>query len=153
MEMPKPSPGHKRFETLAGHWEGVETMYPSQWDPKGGQAQGQTKSRIALNGFAVVSDYEQRRGGVVTFAGHGVYTFDPKRELYTLHWFDCLGSPPEVFTGGFEGDVLTMAHEGPPMHVRLIYNFGEAGKLLSKLEMSPDGSVWNTLFDGVYTRR
>ena len=76
-------------------------MHPSQWDPKGGIAIGRTKSRLALNGFALISDYEQERDGVITFTGHGVLSFEPTKELYALHWFDCMGSPPEVFLGRF----------------------------------------------------
>jgi hypothetical protein len=151
MDMPKPGPGHKKLEMLAGTWKGEETMYPSQWDPNGGTATGRTKGRLALDGFAVIVDYEQERDGKITFTGHGVYTFDPKQDLYVLHWFDCMGSPPEVFTGRFEGDVLTMSHGGP-MHARMTYDYGQAGKLLSRMEMSGDGSEWKTLFDGVYTR-
>jgi uncharacterized protein YodC (DUF2158 family) len=107
---------------------------------------------MTLNGFALVSDYEQERDGVITFSGHGVFTFDPKREVYALHWFDCLGSPPEVFEGSFEGDVLRLAHGGPGMHVRMIYDLTDPRSLASKMEMSADGSAWNTVFDGRYQR-
>jgi hypothetical protein len=153
MEMPKPSAGHSRLRTLAGHWEGEETMHPSQWDPKGGTAAGRTTSRMALNGFALISDYEQERGGVITFSGHGVMTFEPKSDLYTLTWFDCMGSPPEVFTGRFEGDRLTVAHGGPGMHARLTYDVRDPERLLTRMEMSADGLTWNTLFDGRYERK
>lgn len=102
MEMPRTTPGHVRLEQLAGHWEGEEQMPPSQWDPKGGTAIGRTRNRVALNGFAMISDYEQERDGVITFTGHGVLSFEPKRDLYSLHWFDCMGSPPEVFLGHCE---------------------------------------------------
>jgi len=153
MDMPQPSAGHRRLEELAGHWEGEETMHPSPWDPKGGSATGRTTSRIGLNGFALIADYQQERGGVVTFTGHGVWTFDPKTGRYTLHWFDCTGSPPEVFTGGFEGSRLVVTHGGPGMHARLSYDLGEAGHLATRMEMSPDGSAWKTLFDGRLTRR
>jgi hypothetical protein len=61
MEMPKPTPGHLRLKKLEGHWEGEETMHPSQWDPKGGTATGRTQGRLALNGFALISDYDQER--------------------------------------------------------------------------------------------
>lgn len=150
MEMPKPSPGHERLRQLAGEWHGTETMYPSQWDPEGGEAVGRTSNRLALNGFALISDYEQERDGAVTFSGHGVYTFDPEAEVYTLHWFDCLGSPPEVFTGRFAGDVLTLAHGGTGMHVRMTSDLGTPGVMIAKMEMSPDGTEWTTLFDGRY---
>jgi len=152
MDMPTPSAGHRRLEVLAGQWEGTETMYPSQWDPQGGTAHGRTHSRVALGGFALISDYEQERGGAITFAGHGVYTFDPKTALYTMYWHDSMGSPLEVFVGGFTGDVLTLSHGGPAMHARLSWDLSRPGLMRSAMEMSKDGVVWNKLFDGEYRR-
>ena len=64
------------------------------WDPQGGKATGRIRSRVALSGFALINDYEQERDGKVTFTGHGVFTFDPKEDLYTLTWFDCHGRAP-----------------------------------------------------------
>lgn len=152
MDMPQPSAGHSRLEKLAGEWEGEETMHPSQWDPKGGIAVGRMSSRLALNGFALISDYEQERDRAITFTGHAVFTFEPKSERYALHWFDCMGTPPEVFQGRFDGDVLTLAHGGPGMHARLTYDFTGSRQLRTSMEMSQDGVAWNTLFDGRYTR-
>ena len=107
---------------------------------------------MALGGFALVTDYEQERDGAITFSGHGVMTFDAKADTYTLHWFDSMGYPPEVFTGSFDADVLMLAHGGPGMHARLTHDLGEPGVWRSKMEMSRDGSQWSTLFDGVYRR-
>jgi len=152
MEMPKPSAGHLRLEKLAGHWEGEEKMYPSQWSPQGSTAVGRTKNSMALSGFALIGDYEQEHNGVITFTGHAVYTFDPKQELYSLHWFDCMGSPPEVFTGKFDGDVLTLAHGGPGMHARMTYDLTDPEIMLSSMEMCPDGLDWKRLFEGRYRR-
>ena len=152
MDMPKPAAGHLKLEKLAGHWEGEETMHPSPWDPRGGTAVARTTSRLALNGFSLISDYEQERDGVVTFTGHGVLTFDPGTDLYTLHWFDCMGSPPEVFVGRFDGDRLRVGHGGPGMHARLTYDVADPRRMRSKMEMSPDGATWNTLFEGSYER-
>ena len=153
MEMPKPAPGHQRLAALAGNWEGEETMHPSQWDPKGGTAVGRNRSRRALNGFALITDYEQERDGVITFAGHGVMTFEPGTGLYSLHWFDTIGSPPEVFQGRFDGDRLTVAHGGPGMHARLTYDVTNPDMMWSSMEMSRDGVAWNTLFEARYRRR
>lgn len=153
MEMPKLTEGHRKLETLVGTWEGTETMHPSQWDPNGGTATGRTTSRLAVGGFAVITDYEQVRDGAVTFSGHGIYTFDPNEGRYSLYWVDSMGSPPEVFTGGFSGNVLTLGHEGPPMHVRLTWDFSNAGRLVSRMEMSEDGNAWKTLFDAEYARK
>lgn len=153
MEMPKPGHGHLKMEKLVGSWEGEETMHPSQWDPKGGTAVGRSTHRMALNGFALLYDYEQERDGVVTFTGHGVMTFDPKGERYTFHWFDCMGSPPEVFVGDFDGDILTLAHGGPGMHARMTYDLSVSRQMRTKMEMSEDGATWNTLFEGRYSVR
>ncbi len=152
MYMPQPSTGHLLFENLAGSWEGAETMHPSQWDPQGGVAVGKNKHRLSLGGFALISDYEQERGGVITFTGHGVYTYDPKEDQYTLHWFDCMGSPPEVFAGAVKNDVLTLAHGGPGMHARMTYDFSAPGTLKGMMEMSPDGNEWKVLFEAEYKR-
>lgn len=153
MHMPKPSAGHELFARIAGTWEGEETMYPSQWEPKGGTAIGRTTARVALDGFALIYDYAQERGGHTTYSGHGVFTFDPKAELYSLHWFDCMGSPPEHFTGKLEGSVLTMSHGGPGMHARITHDYSEAGVDRSRMELSPDGKEWKIFFDAVTRRR
>lgn len=153
MQMPKPGPGHSKLERLAGFWEGEETMHPSQWDPKGGTAIGRSTNRLALGGFALIHEYEQERDGAITFTGHGVMTFNPKEEQYALHWFDCMGSPPEIFTGRFDGDVLRLSHGGPGMHARFTYDLGEAGRMKTRMEMSADGTDWKTLFEGRYSSR
>jgi hypothetical protein len=152
MEMPKPAPGHLKLHKLAGTWQGEEQMYPSPWDPKGGTAKGKTTSRVSLSGFAVIGDYEQERHGVITFAGHSVFTFDPNSAMYMLHWFDCMGSPPELFAGSFSGDVLTVAHGGPQGHARLTYDVSNPKELVSSMEMSQDGRTWKKFFDGRYKR-
>jgi hypothetical protein len=63
-----------------------------------------------------------------------------------------MGSPPEVFSGGFDGDVLVVAHGGPGMHARMTYDLSTAGTLKMRMDMSRDGTQWMTLFDGVYRR-
>ncbi len=153
MDMPQPTDQHIRLQVLLGQWHGAETMHPSQWDPQGGTATGRTNSRLALNGFAVISDYEQERDGVVTFTGHGVMTYNTKETCYVLHWFDCMGSPPEVFKGAFDGDVLTVAHGGPGMHARLTYDVSQKKRMTSRMEMSSDGKEWKILFDGSYEKK
>ena len=152
MDMPKPSAGHLRLEKLSGFWEGEETMHPSEWDPKGGVAFGRNKHKLSLGGFALLADYEQERGGTITFTGHGVYTYAPTVDRYYLHWFDCMGSPPEVFVGDFESDVLILAHGGPGMHARMTSDFSTPGTMKGMMEMSPDGKAWKVLFEAVYKR-
>ena len=150
MEMPKPSPGHVLLEKLVGSWAGEETIHPSEWDPVGGVAIGRNRQQMSLGGFALITDYEQERDGAITFTGHGVYTYDPKEDRYSLHWFDCMGSPPEVFVGRFEGDVLTLSHGGPGMHARMTYDLSAPETMKAMMEMSPDGEDWKVLFEATY---
>ena len=154
MDMPKPNPAHKQLERLAGIWRGKENMHPSQWMPDGCVADGETRSRVALDGFAVVCDYEQSIGGQATFRGHGVYTIDGKNGDVVLHWFDTMGGQHEEFRGGWQGDKLVLQSKSPMMgHMRMTYDLGKAGELGSSMENSQDGSSWSTMFDGVYTRQ
>ncbi len=152
MEMPQPTAGHRKLEKFSGNWLGEEKMHPSQWDPKGGTAVGKMNTRLDLGGFASISDYKQERGGKITFSGHSVMTFDPKKDVYTMHWFDCVGSAPEVFTGKFDGEKIVMAHGGPGMHAKMTYMFTGPEEMTSKMEMSQDGQGWMTLFEGRYTK-
>lgn len=152
MTMPTPTVHHQRLEALVGRWQGTETMYPSPWDPEGGTATGRNDSRLALNGFAVITDYEQERDGAITFSGHGVMTWSADEACYVLYWFDSIGSPLEVFKGNFEGDVLTVSHGGPGMHARLVYDFSREGVMRSRMDMSSDGSEWGTFFECDYER-
>ncbi len=150
MQMPTPTKEHAELARLAGDWQGTETLFPSPWEPEGGTALGRTRSRIALDGFALVIDYEQERDGAITFRGHGVMTYDPGEGCYVLHWFDSIGSPPERFSGTFDGDVLTLAHGGPGMHARLCYDVSREGILRTRMEMSQDGVEWGTFFECDY---
>lgn len=151
MDMPRPNEHHERLTRLAGRWTGTETMHPSQWDPKGGSATGRNDMRIALDGFALITDYEQERDGSITFRGHGITTWDAHAGEYVLHWFDSIGSPAEVFRGRFDGDVLTVGHEGP-MPARLVYDLSQPGILRSRMDMKHDGE-WKTLFECDYVRQ
>ncbi len=96
MEMPKPTEAHRRLERLVGAWTGQERLHPSPWDPSGGPAVGHVENRAALDGFAVIHDYEQERNGTVTYRGHGIYTWDSTRRQYMMHWWDSMGFPPNV---------------------------------------------------------
>ena len=153
MDMPKPSPAHLKLHTLAGIWQGKETMHPSQWDPKGGVADGETRGRVATAGFAVVTDYRQTKNGVCVFEGLGVYTFDAEASEVVLHWFDSTGQGREEFRGGWQGSVLTLTSKGPMGHMRLVGDYGKPGVLKSSMALSPDGVAWSTMFDGVYHRK
>ncbi|MFQ5690397.1 MAG: DUF1579 family protein [Gemmatimonadota bacterium] len=151
--MSKPTEAHRRLEKLAGVWVGEENMAPSPWSPEGHTATGRSEVRVALDGLAAIADYRQEREGSVTFRGHGVYTYDPAEDQYLLHWFDCMSPGPEVFRGGFEDGVLTLTSHGPQGHARLTADYSVEGRMANRMELSPDGESWTTVFDGRYDRR
>ena len=152
MEMPSLTADHKRLEKFAGIWKGTEKMHPSQWDPKGGEGQATTKSRVALGGYAVVGDYEQRMGGQVTFEGHAVYTWDAKAKQVVLHWFDSMGGGPDVFRGAWNGDVLQLQCQNFMGHWRTTSDLSKPGAMTTRMEMSDDGKTWKPMMDGSYRK-
>jgi hypothetical protein len=84
MEMPRPTESHQKLNLLAGRWTGQERLSPSPWDPKGGTVTGRSDNRIALDGFVLLHDYEQERGGAITFRGHGVLSYDAQGQCYRM---------------------------------------------------------------------
>ncbi len=152
MEMPKPGKAHELLKKLAGSWHGDETMHPSQWDPKGGTAQGKINNRLALGGFAMVQDYEQIRDGKTTFEGHGVLSWDGRAREYIMHWWDSMGMPVNEFRGRLAGDKLTLIDRSPQMQHRTVWEITGDSSYSFTMEMSPDGERWTTLMTGTYGR-
>lgn len=150
MEMPKPTAAHRQLERLVGSWKGIEHMFPSQWNPAGGEALARITNRLALDGFVVVQDYEQEADGVVTFQGLGVFSWDANEPGYVLHWFDSMGMPPNVFRGNFEGDVLTLTSKWSHGYHRAVFDLSQEGHYTFRMEVSESGEQWATLMEGQY---
>jgi len=138
---------------LAGTWLGEEHMPPSPFDPQGSTAVGRMSARMALDGFYLIADYEQERGGQVNFRGHGVYGWDARGQCYTMHWFDSIGIEHDApGLGTWDGDTLMLVHE--TRHTgssRYVYTVGD-GIYALRLEHSPDGKQWLTILEGRYRR-
>jgi len=153
MEMPRPTEAHRRLHQMAGSWKGEETVHPSPWDPRGGTATGAIESRVALDGFAVVQDYVQSKGGRPVFTGHAVFTWDASRGSYLMYWFDCMGLPPAVPSPGtWTDDAAVFVDENPMGRSRYTYQFPTPNEMTMKIEMSLDGSTWRPFLEGAYRR-
>jgi len=153
MEMPQVTDAHRKLEMFAGTWAGEETIAPTPWDAKGGTAMGRAVNRMAVGGFAMVQDYEQKRGGSISFTGHGVLRWDGVKKSYVMNWIDSMGMPPNEFSGQFEGNVLTMINRGPQGFSRAAWDFLEKGRYRFKMEVSPDGQAWHPFMEAVYARQ
>jgi hypothetical protein len=151
MEMPQPSAGHHRLELLVGSWRGEETMYPSHWDPTGRVATGRLEWQFGIDDLFLIGGAEQEHDGVVVYKGHGVWSYNPRTDLYSLHWFDSASGLPEEFTGRFEGDRLLVGHAGH-VHTTLCNDLSDPDNLRTQMRMSTDGETWTTLMDGSYRR-
>lgn len=153
MDMPRPTEAHRQLERLVGVWTAEERLHPSPWDPLGGTAIGRVRNALALDGFAVVQDYEQERHGRVNFRGHGIFRWDATEHCVVLHWFDSMGQPPDQFRGQFEGHVLILSSSSEKGRIRVTWDFGEPGRYRYLMQVSPDGVQWFPVMEGEYVRQ
>jgi hypothetical protein len=153
MDMPHPSSEQQALDLLIGNWLGQEKLYPSPFDPQGGAAIGRVRNYAALDGFAVIQDYEQERNGRVNFRGHGVFRWDVLEKCYLLHWFDSFGQAPVEYRGSLQGRILTLTSLIPGGFGRAIFDFTEPDFYQYRLEVSPDGQNWSVFTEGNYRRQ
>ncbi|HEY5615999.1 MAG TPA: DUF1579 family protein [Bacteroidota bacterium] len=153
MNMPQLTEAHQQLQLLVGNWVGQEKINPSPWDPLGGPAIGRVKNKLALNGFAVVQQYEQERNGAVNFRGHGIFTWFEPEKCYMLHWFDSFGATPNVMKGQFEKNVLTLTSKGSFGHSKAVFDFSEDGQYYYRMDVSEDGTEWYTFMEGTYEKK
>lgn len=153
MEMPKPGDAHRKLAALVGRWSGRETLHPSPWAQAGGTATATITNQWIVDGFAVAQDYEQRRGGKVTFRGHGVFWVDPSTREYVMHWWDSMGGIGGAYRGGFDGDVLRLGAPGAQGgHSRTSWRMSGPDDHRFLMEVSPDGETWMAVMEGHYRR-
>ena len=154
MEMPKPQEEHQRLARLAGSWVGEEKLYPSPWDPQGGTAVAAVETRLALDGFFLITDYTETRGGQVTYQGHGVHSYDRAEKCFVMFWFDSMGDvSPVPAKGRWDGNRLVYAHQTPIGHSRYSYDFQGEGRYRFMIENSQDGKEWVPFMEAQYHRR
>ena len=152
--MPTVTEHHKKLAALAGKWAGEEKLHPSPWDDKGGSAMGRVDARIDVDGFYLISDYVQERGGQVCYRGHGVFGYDPQSNKYLLHWFDSMGMPcTEPCPGTWQGNVLSFQMASPMGHHRYVYTFEGEGRYRFNIDHSQDAKTWAPFMEGRYTRK
>lgn len=150
MEMPVPSAAHRALAFLEGLWIGQEKIHPSPFVPSGSEAVGRVHNRRALDGFAIIQDYEQETNGVVNFRGHGVFRWDADKNSYVLHWFDSFGLPPSEYSGTLVDRVLRLTAPTQQGFARATFDFSHPGHYHYLLEVSPDGQKWIPSIEGQY---
>jgi hypothetical protein len=147
MEKPQLTDEHRKLERLSGDWVGEETI---SWT-KAGKGTGTFSTRVALDGFFLVTDYVEESEGKVLLRGHGVFGWDSKERAYTFHWFDTFGSPPNrAGRGQWNGNALTFEHSTG----RTTFQLDAPGALTFRVEMPlAENQGWQTAVEGKYRRR
>jgi hypothetical protein len=143
---------HARLAAFAGEWNGEEMVYPSRWTA-GGPATSHTVARMDLNGFYLIQDSVQMRGGKEVFATHGIFTYDREDRTYKLFWYDSLGyTPPSPASGGWVGQTLTLVRGSLRGNARHVYEIIDDDSYALKIQFSPDAEGWADVLTGVYRR-
>lgn len=125
---------------MVGQWVSEDQFHPTPWDPKGGTATTRMNTRLDLDGFFVIADAVQERGGKVSYRGHGVFGWDAPQQRYTMHWFDGMGCDPGgPALGTWQGNKLSLVHQHAMGHGRFTYEFDSPGTFKFKMERSQDG--------------
>lgn len=154
MEMPTVSKEMARLtELFAGTWRGEETLFPSEWDPKGGPAIGTWTVRAAVDGFALLVDYDEERDGKVVYRGHGVHGWDARERGFLVYWFDNIGVMQKAGNRAtLDGDRYTYTELSDPNgQSRFTYEWKE-GVFTFEIARSPDGKDWKPMHQGRYKR-
>src|SRR5262249_40475458 len=121
--MPRPNQHHEKLHLLAGTFVGEETLHPSPWSP-GGIPIGHNERRVDLDGFVVIQECRQARGGGVAFRGHGVFGWDDRSQSYLWYGVDSMGQMPAAPTRGqWQGDTLVFEQEADGRRSRYTYVF------------------------------
>jgi hypothetical protein len=152
MMMPSVSEQQRKLtELFSGTWRGEETLYPSDWDPKGGPAFGTWIVRAAVDGFAVLVDYDEERDGKIVYRGHGIHGWDAKENTFFCYWFDNIGvMPTQAIRATLDGNRYSYESEVPTGRMRMTYDF-TGDKLEFRIDRN-DGGTWNPMHVGRYTR-
>jgi uncharacterized protein DUF1579 len=153
MDFPKPGVAHRKLERLEGKWTGDETWHPSPLEPRGAKAVGTFDFRKDIDGFFLITDYDERIEGGPGIRGHGVVGWDPKEKSYTLHWFDNFGKPPAApGRGQWKGNTLAFDHDYGEHRGRTIFELDGKDNLNFRIEQSEDGKTWSRPLEGKYKR-
>jgi hypothetical protein len=153
MDMPKVGSEMQRLtELFAGTWRGDEKLYPSEWDPVGGPAHGVWTVRPGLDGFVLLVDYDESRGGEVVYRGHGIHGWDAEAGGYQAYWFDNIGILPKApVQASLDGTTYRYTEASPTGHSRFTYAWAD-GVFTFTIERSADGIAWAPMHEGRYHR-
>jgi len=149
MEKPCPGEEHQRLTALVGQWRGEELWNPSPIHPKGSKTIGKVSAHMALDGFALIQDYQHIKDNEVIFRGHSIVRWDKELALYFLYHFDSHGGEAHIYKGQFENGVLNLVGKGASGLARTVLEPG-ANCYHYRYDVTPDGEQWFPLMSCRY---
>jgi hypothetical protein len=137
---------HRQFDFWIGRWE--------VFTPDGKKA-GDNIIEADAGGCVLVERWRSASG----FAGISLNSWDGGAKLWRQHWVDSQGGLLRL-AGRFESQrmLLAMAEPHPDKpgatrHQRIAWTPLSDGSVRQLWEMSDDGAIWRTVFDGRYVRK
>lgn len=153
MEMPKPTPEHKKLDIFAGTWALEGEMKPSPMGPGGKMTENEKCEWMEGNFFLVChTDFKSTMGDGtgISFLG---YSTDDK--VYTYREFNSWGEFDDS-KGTLDGDTWTWTSEekmgGGVMKGRFTMKITSPTAYTFTFEMSQDGTKWTNVMDGKATK-
>jgi hypothetical protein len=100
----------EKLRLLVGTWSYTETWEKTAWAPSGAGGNGTYEARLGPGGYSLIIDFTTHIA-IGDEIGHGILTWDPREKAYKQFIVGNAFPGCEVFTGRWEGDVLTFQGE------------------------------------------
>jgi len=159
MPMAKPSPQIvKLADKIVGAWNTNEDFEVSEMMPKGGKGHGTAIIKKGPGGLSLTEDYRSR-GGMGSFAGHGVFWWDEKANGFKSVWCDNTsptGCSVSNGLGKWEGNDVVFNDEqemmGKKMAMKEVYTDMKPSSFTMTMEGSQDGGPMKRQMTIKYTK-
>ncbi len=154
MGPPKPGPELKKLDYFAGLWTAEGDMKPGPMGP-GGKFTTTDHSQWMEGGFFLVITTDFKSASMGNGIGIAYMGYDPQEKVYTYDAFSSAGER-EHSTGTVEGDTWLWHSEmkmGPQtIKTRYTMTITSPNSYTFKLDMSSDGTKWETAMEGKATK-
>jgi hypothetical protein len=152
--VPRPTADHARLGFFVGDWTTQSEIKPGPWGP-GTKLTGREKCTWMEGRFFVLCNTELE-GEFGKLSGHGVMGFDPGGRRYMRAGFHSDGQAV-LETGEVAGATWTFSSERSAGNMtirnRVVFVEKPPGRYDFRIEISQDGTRWETLAEGSATRR
>lgn len=154
---PKPGPEHELFKMDAGTWDAIVEVTPPGAPPM--TSKGVETNTLGCGGLCMITDFKGDLMPGVPFAGHGVATWDPRKNKYVASWTDSMSTglstgestwdpAAKRMTGWMEGPDMT----GQIMKTRSVVEYKGGTRVFTAYVPGPDGKEMQML-KITYTKR